>query len=117
MKYLAAELAVVQEARSRGLIKTGKTNESCFPADILSKNLQGNEYALKRGRLLGLRAVPPAKPEFRRGRRGGRQRGQGRGRPRPLPAPRPGCRNVGAGALEASRPRARLGASQARTIG
>ena len=62
MKYLAAKLAVVQEARSRGKTKTRKIDESFHPADILTKPLQGREFVFKRGRLLGLKAVPPAKP-------------------------------------------------------
>ena len=60
MKYLAAKLAVMQEARSREKTKTKKIDEGCHPDDILTKPLQGREVAFKRGRLLGLRAVPPA---------------------------------------------------------
>ena len=54
--------------------------------------------------------------EFQRGRRDRRQRGRGRGRPRPLPASQPGSRDVGPGAREALRSRARLGAAQARAM-
>ena len=64
MKYQAAKLAVVQEARSQDKIKTEKTNEGCHPADILTRPLQGKEYAFKRGRLLGLRVVPPAELSY-----------------------------------------------------
>ena len=62
MKYLAAKLAVAQEARSQGDIKTEKIDESFHPPDILTKLLQGKEHVFKRGRLLGPRAVPPVKP-------------------------------------------------------
>ena len=61
MKYLAAKMAVVQEARSQGKTKTEKANEDCDPAGILTKPLQAKKYAFKRGRFLGLRVVPPAK--------------------------------------------------------
>ena len=56
MKYLAAKLIAVQEARSQGKIKTEKTN----PAEILTKPLLGKGCAFKRGRIRKLRVVPPA---------------------------------------------------------
>ena len=62
MKYLATKLAVVQEVRSQGKIKTKKIDESCHPAGILTKPLQRKESAFNRGRLLGPRVAPPAKP-------------------------------------------------------
>ena len=61
MKYLAAELAVVQEARTRGKVKTEKIDESSHPPIILAKSLQGKEFMFKRGHLLGLKPTPPAK--------------------------------------------------------
>jgi len=61
MKYLAAKLAVVQEDRSQGKIKTEKANKDRDLAGILTKPLQAKEYAFKRGCFLGLRVVPPAK--------------------------------------------------------
>ena len=48
----------MHKARSQGKIKTEKINKSCHPAGVLTKLLQGKEYAFKRGRLLGLRAKP-----------------------------------------------------------
>ena len=62
MKYLAAKLATVKEARSGGKIKTAKICQSCHPAGILTKPLQGKEFEFKRARLLGLRTRPPAGP-------------------------------------------------------
>mmetsp|Transcript_4081 Transcript_4081/g.9708 ORF Transcript_4081/g.9708 Transcript_4081/m.9708 type:complete len:80 (+) Transcript_4081:202-441(+) len=62
MKYLAAKLAVVQEARAKGRTKTEKIDEGYHPADIPTKPLQGKECASKRESLLGLRAAPPTKP-------------------------------------------------------
>ena len=62
MKYLAANLAIALEARSQGKIKTEKTDGSCHLPGILTKPLQGKEYLLKWGRLLGLKAAPPASP-------------------------------------------------------
>ena len=62
MKYLAAKLVILQEARSKGKTKTEKIDESLQPLGILTKPLQGKEYVFKRGRLLGPRAVPPARP-------------------------------------------------------
>ena len=62
MKYLAAKLAILHVARSQGKTKTDLLDESCHPPGILTKPLQGKEYVFKRGRLLGLRVVPPAKP-------------------------------------------------------
>ena len=60
MKYLAAKLAIVQEARSWGKTKTVKIHRSCHPAGILTKPLQGKEFEFKRARLLGLSTEPPA---------------------------------------------------------
>ena len=62
MKYLAAKLAIVQAARAEGKTKTEQVDQSCHPADILTKPLQGKEFEFKRARLLGLRAVPPTRP-------------------------------------------------------
>lgn len=61
MKYLAAKLAAAQEARAQDTTKTEKLDEGCHPADILTKPLQGKEFASKQERLLGLRVAPPAK--------------------------------------------------------
>ena len=57
-----AKLAVVQGARSEGKISTGKIDEGCHPAEILTKTLQGKEFGFKRRRLLELRATPPTRP-------------------------------------------------------
>ena len=62
MKYLAAELVIVQEARSGNKIKTVKIDPSCHSSDILTKPLQGKEFEFKRARLLGLRTGPPVGP-------------------------------------------------------
>ena len=62
MKYLAAKMAVVQEARAQGKIKTETIDEGSHPADVLTKPLQERECAFKRGRLVGLRVAPPTKP-------------------------------------------------------
>ena len=62
MKYLAAKMAVVQEARAQGKIKTEKIEKSCLPADVLTRTLQGKKFAFKRERLLGLRVAPPTIP-------------------------------------------------------
>ena len=94
MKYLAAKLVILQEARSQGKTKTEKTDESCHPPHIQTKLLQGKVYVFKRGRLLGLRAVLPREAELRRNHRDGCQRGRGQGRPRPPRAFRPGFRDV-----------------------
>ena len=48
----------MQGGRSEGKIKTEKDDEGCYPADILTKPLQGKEFKFKRGRLLGHRARP-----------------------------------------------------------
>ena len=64
IKYLAAKLAIMQEARSRGKVKTEKSDESSHPAEILTKPLQREKFVLKRRRLLKLRAVLPAKLSF-----------------------------------------------------
>ena len=44
MKFLAAELAILREARSQVKTKTGKVDESFHPHDIPTKPLQGKEY-------------------------------------------------------------------------
>ena len=62
IKYLAAKLSVVQGARSEGKIKPEKTDEGCHPVEILTKPLQGKEFEFKRGRLVGPRFTPPARP-------------------------------------------------------
>ena len=60
MRYLAAKLAVVQQARAHGKFRTIKIDESLHPADIPTKPLQEREFAYKRARVLGLeRGVPP----------------------------------------------------------
>ena len=51
MKYLAAKLAIVQQARAHGKIRTIKIDESVHPADILTKPLQGREFVYKRTRI------------------------------------------------------------------
>ena len=65
IKCIAAYLAVVQEARAQGRTKTWTIDEGCHPADILTKPLQGKEFAFKRGRLLELRFAPPTKLDSR----------------------------------------------------
>ena len=60
MKYLAAKLAIVQQARAHGKIRTIKIGATIHPADILTKPLQGREFVYKRSRILGLEeAAPP----------------------------------------------------------
>ena len=92
MKCLAAKLAFVQEARTQGKAKTEKISESCHPADILTKPLQGKECAFKRGRLLGIRVAPPAKPGSSKAAATGAGGTKGKaGHARcPPPAPAPG---------------------------
>ena len=62
MKYLAAKLATAQEARTQGKVKIEKSDGSCQPPETLPKPLQGKEFVFKRGRLLGFKPTPPAKP-------------------------------------------------------
>jgi len=59
MKYLAAKLAIVQQARNHGKIRTFKIDENIHPADILTKPLQGREFVYKRARILGLEGAAP----------------------------------------------------------
>ena len=60
MKYLAAKLAVIQQARAHGKIRTMKIDESLHPTAILTKPLQGREFVYKRARVFGLEeGVPP----------------------------------------------------------
>ena len=44
MKYLAAKLAVVWQARAHGKIRTMKIGGILSPAGILTKPLQGREF-------------------------------------------------------------------------
>ena len=41
MTYLVVELAIFQEARAHGKIRTMKIDESLHPANILTGHLQG----------------------------------------------------------------------------
>ena len=59
IKYLAAKLASVQEARSQGITKAEKIDGSFNPPGILTKPLQGKERVFKRGRFLGLKVIRP----------------------------------------------------------
>ena len=87
MKYLAARLAIVQEARAHGKIRTMKIDECLHPAGILTKPLAGR----------GIRQQAGADP---RARRGGAATAEGPvGRRRGLGRRSPGVR----GALTASR--------------
>ena len=61
IKNLAAELAVVQEARAQGNAKTKQVDGSCIQPGIMTKPLQGEMPVFKRGRLLGLKITLPAK--------------------------------------------------------
>ena len=61
MKYLAAELALAQEARAQGTVKAKKVDETFHQPGIMTKPLQEMKFVFKRGRLLGLKATPPAK--------------------------------------------------------
>ena len=63
MKYLAAKLAIVQQARAHRKIRTMKIDESTHPADILTKPLQGRKFVYKRARILGLEGAPPPPPK------------------------------------------------------
>ena len=62
MKYLAVKMTSAAKARSQGKIKTEEIDEIYHPPDILTKPLKRKECVFKRGRLLGLSVVPPAKP-------------------------------------------------------
>ena len=62
MKYLAAKLAIVQDAKAEKKIETVKTSEAFHNTNILTKPLQGEEFIYKRGRLLGPEVTPPARP-------------------------------------------------------
>jgi len=61
-KYLAAKLAIVQDAKVEKKIETVKTSEAFHSTNILTKPLQGEEFVYKRGQLLGLEVTPPARP-------------------------------------------------------
>ena len=50
MKYLAAKLAIAQQARAHGKIRTMKIDESTHPAEILTKPLQGREFCVQAGK-------------------------------------------------------------------
>ena len=63
MKYPAAKLAIVQQARAHGKIQTMKIDESMHPAGILTKPLQGREIVYKRARVLGLEGSGAAAAE------------------------------------------------------
>ena len=63
MKYLAATLAIVEQARARGMIRTVKIDEILHPADIPTKPLQRREFVYKRARVLGLEGGVPPPPE------------------------------------------------------
>ena len=60
-KYLAAKLALVQDAKAEDEIEKVKNSEALRNADTLMKPLQGEEFVYKRGRLLGLGVTPPAR--------------------------------------------------------
>ena len=47
MKYLAAKLVTVQEARACRKIRTAKVDESFHPAGVFTKPLQGREFVYK----------------------------------------------------------------------
>ena len=60
MKYLAAKLAIAQQARAHGKTWAMKIDEGLHPAGILTKPLQGRGFLYKRARVLGLEGgVPP----------------------------------------------------------
>ena len=63
MKDLAAKLAIVQQARAHGKIRTTKIDEAIHPADIRTKPLQGREFVYKRARILGLEGAAPPPPK------------------------------------------------------
>ena len=58
MKYLAAKLAIVQQARAHGKIQTMMIDEGTRLAYFLAKPLQGREFVYKRARILGLGEAP-----------------------------------------------------------
>ena len=57
----ATKLAIVQEARTQGKIKTEKIDKNCHPPGILTRPLQGKKFVFKWGRLLGLQVTPATK--------------------------------------------------------
>ena len=59
IKYLAAKLAIVQEAKAQGNTKTGEIDESFHPPDITTKPLQGKECVFKRGAPWASRSLRP----------------------------------------------------------
>ena len=101
MKYLAAKLAIVQQARNHGKIRTFKIDENIHPADILTKPLQGREFVYKRARILGLEgAAPPPR------------KGQPAGPAGPGEGP-PGPRADGGGSGRVRQPAAQAGGGTA----
>ena len=117
MKYLAAELAIVPEAKAQGKAKAGKSDVSCHPPGILTKPLQGGGSCSSEGAFWGLKAALPAKSSS--GAAPATKAGEAKeksARPRRALSDSPPP-HVGAGAQGAARPGAPLGPTQARTTG